>query len=520
MRAHGIVARIYKEWEDHPLRLIIILAIIVRLIAVFFSKGFGWFDDHFLIIEASQSWVDGFDYNKWLPGSEGNTGPTGHNLFYTGIHYIIFKFFSYLGFDNPQGKMYIIRLLHAGLSMIVVILGYKLTMKLSGKKAAGIAGLMLALLWLFPFISVRNLVESTCVPFLLWGTYLLMNDDKKRNLFLHGLLAGLILGMAFCMRFQSMVYIGGIGLALLMLGRWKEAITTGVGVVITAFLLLGTIDIYIWGYPFAELLEYISYNMHSYAEYTTGPWYQYLIVLSLVLIPPISLFLLYGFFYGFIKDWKKYLLIFLPVMLFLVFHSYYPNKQERFILPLVPFIIIAGTAGWIFFQQHSGFWRKRERLNQFSWGFFWVINIIFLLLISTTYSKRARVETMTYLSKYPGIDNIMVENSNKSGINLLPMFYLGQWVGYSEITNVRPASDVADWYNENHLVEPDFIIFEGENNIENRLSDVQKEFPDFVYEATISPGLIDRILFWLNPINENQNAYIYRNTQQHPHKIE
>jgi len=520
MRANNIVAGIHQEWKDHPLRLILVLAILIRLVAVFFSKGFGWFDDHFLIIEASQSWVDGFDYNKWLPETDGNTGPTGHNLFYTGIHYFIFKFFSFLGLEDPQSNMYVIRLLHAALSLVVVVVGYKIAKELAGQKAAGISGLLLALLWIFPFISVRNLVEFTCVPFLLWGTWILMRGDKRINPFLQGLFAGLVLGIAFGMRFQSMVYIGGIGFSLLILGRWKEAVMAGAGVVIMAFVLLGSIDIVIWGYPFAELFEYINYNMHSYAEYTIGPWYQYLLVLALLLIPPISLYLLFGFFYAFIKDWKKYLLIFLPVIIFLVFHSYYPNKQERFILPLVPFIIIVGIAGWSLFQQNSAFWRKRKLIHNFSWGFFWVVNIVVLLVISTTYSKRARVESMTYLSKYPGIDNILVENSNKSGINLLPMFYLGQWVGYSEITNARPPDVVADWYNENYLNEPDFIIFEGENNIENRLRDVDISFPGFIYETTISPGMIDRILFWLNPINENQNVYIYRNTQVHPQKID
>ncbi len=520
MRVSNIVAEINREWEENPLRIIILLAIVSRLVAVIFSRGFGWFDDHFLIIEASQSWVDGFDYNRWLPESEGNNGPTGHNLFYTGLHYILFRFFSFLGFDDPQGKMYVIRLLHAALSMVVVILGYKITLKIGGQKAAGISGLLLALLWMFPFISVRNLVEFTCVPFLFWGTWILINDEKRRNPFFQGLLAGLILGIAFCMRFQSMVYIGGIGLGLLILGRWKEAITTGIGVLITAFLLLATIDIYVWGYPFAELLEYIDYNMHSYAEYNIGPWYQYILVIILALIPPISFFLIFGFFYAFIKAWRKYLLIFLPVLLFLIFHSYYPGKQERFILPLIPFFIIAGTAGWYYFLQKSRFWAGKMALLRSSWGFFWLINIILLLVISTTYSKRARVESMCYLSKYQDIDNIMVENSNKDGINLLPMYYLGQWAGYGEINNTRPASVVGTWYKENYLNMPDFVIFEGEKNIEYRLAEVKKVFPDIVYETTVSPGMIDRILFWLNPVNENQNMYIYRNTQSRPHKIE
>ena len=273
-----IPAIITKEWNENPLRLIILLAILSRIVAVIFSKGFGWFDDHFLIIESSQSWVDGFDYNKWLPSS-GNEIPTGHNLFYAGIHYVIFKGFAYLGFNDPQAKMYIIRLLHAALSIVTVVLGYRIAFKQGGLKAARLAGLLLAVLWLFPFLSVRNLIEFTCVPFLVWGSWILMNNDKYRYSTINGLIAGLVLGLAFCMRFQSLIYIGGIGLALLLLGRWKAAFMTGIGILITAFVCLGSIDIYLWGYPFAELIEYVRYNIYHSGEYIIGPWYQYLLVI-------------------------------------------------------------------------------------------------------------------------------------------------------------------------------------------------------------------------------------------------
>ena len=208
------------------------------------------------------------------------------------------------------------------------------------------------------------------------------------------------------------------------------------------------------------------------------------------------------------------------LLLFVIFHSYYPNKQERFILPVIPFFIIAGTAGWMHFREKSRFWLNSKWVGSLSWGFFWVINIAALLVITTTYSKRARVESMTYLSRYTDIGIILVENSNKSSINLLPMYYLGQWVGYGEITNSRNAAEAYRTFEENDLDMPDFIIFEGENNIESRTSETLKFFPGYEFETTISPGLIDRILFWLNPVNENQNAYIYRNTNVYPHKIE
>ncbi len=353
-----------------------------------------------------------------------------------------------------------------------------------------------------------------------WGTWILINEEKHKRLFIRGVLAGLILGLAFAMRFQSLVYIGGIGLGLLILGRWKETLSLGVGLLLSSFILLALIDIYIWGYPFAELAEYIRYNMYNYDEYIIGPWYQYLLVILLVFIPPVSLYLFFGFFYAFFKNWKKHLLIFLPSIIFLVFHSYYPNKQERFILPILPFIIILGTAGWYAFMSKSGFWKKRMSLYRSSWVLFWIVNIIMLLLITTTYSKRARVESMTYLSKYPGIKLILVENTNRSGINLLPMFYLGQWANYIEVSNHSPASKISDWFIIHKDQNPDFYIFEGAVNLDARIAEINEIFPDMEYETTIRPGMIDRILFWLNPVNENQNVYIYRNTHLHPSKIE
>ena len=507
---------ILREWNENPLRFILFLAIITRLVAVIFSKGFGWFDDHFLIIEASQSWVDGHDYNRWLPSSEGNTGPTGHNLFYTGLHFLIFKFFAWLNLSDPQSKMYVIRLLHASLSLLVVFFGYKITLRLGDKRSARIVGLLLAVFWLFPFISVRNLVEFTCIPFLFWGTWILIKDNNPRNPIINGLIAGLILGLAFCMRFQSLSYVGGIGIALLLIGRWKEAFASGFGFLVTAFLCLGTIDIFIWGYPFAELGEYIRYNMYNYDEYLPGPWYQYLLVILGILIPPMSIYLFYGLFYEFYKNWKKSLIIFLPVIIFLIFHSYYPNKQERFILPILPFIIILGTIGWQRFLGVSQFWKKNKRLLKSSMIFFWTLNTVMLLVLTTTYSKRSRVESMYYLSRYKNIEIILVENTNQYNVNLMPNYYLGQWVLQGEVSKSKSIQDLPGRFlsaRENH---PDFIILEGEKNIDERVRSLQKAFPDMVYETCISPGLIDRILFWLNPINENQNAYIYRNATLHP----
>jgi len=59
-----MLQQLRKYWDEKPLLLILGAGLFLRLLAVVFSKGFGFFDDHFLIIEAGQSWADGTDYNN------------------------------------------------------------------------------------------------------------------------------------------------------------------------------------------------------------------------------------------------------------------------------------------------------------------------------------------------------------------------------------------------------------------------------------------------------------------------
>ncbi|MCC7051238.1 MAG: hypothetical protein IT239_05605, partial [Bacteroidia bacterium] len=79
-----MINKIKSFTNKRPLAFVLLVAFIPRFIAAIFSKGYGMHDDHFLVIEAAQSWVNGYDYNAWLPWTQGNQGPSGHSLFYVG----------------------------------------------------------------------------------------------------------------------------------------------------------------------------------------------------------------------------------------------------------------------------------------------------------------------------------------------------------------------------------------------------------------------------------------------------
>ena len=171
-----MIDKIRKQWETNPLPLIMAAAIIFRLLAVIFSKGYAMSDDHFVIIRIAQRWLDG--YNDWFNKDH----PSGFSLVYPGLHYILFYFLKLISITDPQVKMFIVRFLHAAYSLLIVYYGYQITIKLGNQKTAKHVGLFLALYWLLPFMSVRNLVEVVCIPPMMIGFYLGLKSDEKNQL--------------------------------------------------------------------------------------------------------------------------------------------------------------------------------------------------------------------------------------------------------------------------------------------------------------------------------------------------
>ena len=402
--------------------------------------------------------------------------------------------------------MYIVRLLHALFSLIIIYCGYKITERLAGKKQARYAGLLLALYWFMPMLSVRNLVEMVCIIPLMYATWLAIKDhqsNKLRNV----MLSGIMLGIAFSVRYQTMLFAGGLVLAMFLKGRIKNSIILFLSFLLTAAILQGIPDYLIWGKPFVEFKEYVSYNQANAYTYLTGEWYKYLLLIGGILLPPVSLLLLFGF----ARNWKKHLYLFLPSFLFLVFHSYFPNKQERFILPIVPFVIISGYIGWNDFISKSKFWLQRPKLNRSLWIAFWILNTIPLAVVSVAYSKRNRVEAMVYIQKKGDVNRIAIEDSNRDDILIPPRYYLKQWTETFPITKLNAENFYHDVYSKTPPAErPNYIVFMQPDNLDKRVNNLKKDIPTLTYETTIEPSFIDWLLNKMNPRNKNQTSYIYK----------
>lgn len=501
-----ILQAIINIYQKNKLNTILFVGLTLRLLSAVFSTGYGMHDDHFITIEVAQSWIDGENMNGWLPDKDkGYVEPSGHSLTYPSLMCGLLYTCEKAGIYSPAIKMLLIRLLHAFWAILCVLWGYKIIRKLYDERSAEIAGWLLALFWMLPMLSVRNLVEVACIPPLFGCLWLIVKNEKGlKNLFY---LSGLVAGIAFSIRFQTSFFILGLGLALWIKNGFKAALFFGLGTASTILLLQGLVDISVWGYPFAELRGYIDYNIHHSGDYPNGPWYNYTLLLAGVLIPPMSFLLLFGF----IREWKKGLLIVLPVMAFFLFHSYFPNKQERFVIPIIPFVLMLGAVGWKNYYESSAFWLTKKWLHQSILYFAVGLNLILLLLLSFSSTKKNRVDAMLYLSKYRNISCLAIENSNHESSVTMPKFYLEkQWPEQYNILKNTDYTQLSDEINTGKKCKPGFVLFLEEEHLKDRLEKLEQVFPGLTYETTISPSFLDEVMHWLNPVNVNQVTVIYR----------
>ncbi len=482
-------------YEKHPLTLIIIVAFLVRMLSVLFAKGYGMHDDHFLIIETSRSWASGWDFQGWL-----NSVPQGHSFTYPLLMFFLFKGLAFLGIESLDIQMYFVRLIHALFSLLTIYFSHKIVFSITNdKKPANITAWILSLLWCMPWLSVRNLVEIVCMPLLVWSTWLYIRNKKPRVKDV--ILSGAVMGLAVAFRFQVLFFIGGFGLAMLIYKQWKNAVIWSLAVVVV-FSITQISDIFIWHKPFAEMQEYFAYNLTHSGQYPQGGFFKYFGVLLGVLVPPVSVLLMFGFFYGY-----KQLFLFLPSFCFLFFHSIFPNKQERFIFPIIPFIILLGIIGCNAFYTKSfnPKWRKTVRICII---ISIVINTVMLIPVTFHYSKRSRVETMAYMYKYrPNVKTFVYEDTPHRDWEHLPRTYAVQ--DCKQLNYISDTIDISQW---NINGEPAFVVFAQETDLDKRVNNMQQYFPHLTYETTIKPSFLDALMTKINRHNHNYTYIIYRNT--------
>jgi len=155
------------------------------------------------------------------------------------------------------------------------------------------------------------------------------NKNENKLTSKNALLIGLMLALAFSIRFQTIIFSAGFGLALLLLRvQFRYLVLIIVGFLATSFVTLGLLDIYVWGKPFVEFMAYVQYNIDNATVYGVDVWHMYISLVLGLLIPPISILVFSGYF----KNWKKEPLLFLALTFYFLhfIHTFQINKNVSY----------------------------------------------------------------------------------------------------------------------------------------------------------------------------------------------
>ncbi len=520
-------------FEEKPLLFCIWTGFFFRLLAVLFARGIAFGFDHYAYLEIAQQIVDGHLSMQQLIAEDEvyRFVRHGNSIAYLYINVFILNICEFFNLFDSQSKMFIMRLAHGLLSMLSIYYCYRITYRLANRRAALAIGVLTSMLWFLPYLSVKNMPECVASVIMLAAVYRLAKTRKQTYKFSDDIFTGFLLGVAVSFCYNLLILLIGCAICYTLKSGLKRAMMILFGAGIALFALEGLVDTIVLDTPFYVFGEYIADIVDGYqnADWDFRSVYMYISILAMVIPLP------WGFLglFGYVKSWRHCFLLFFPVTFYIIVSYLLPNKEEKFMVSILPLFFILCVTGWFRFQSESRFFISRPWLRKWSVVLFFVVNTPLLILASMSYTRRPQVEAMIYLSRYKSdIVSIFVEDRGRSCGKSLPLFYLGKDADVYRLRRTDEGLDPSlyfssehgdislhehNLYSEKYFLNPSFgdrrpqyVIFCGDYDMPYRLATMRDIFPQLTYETTCSPSLADKVIEFFNPSNNNVNLHIYR----------
>jgi len=252
-----------------------------------------------------------------------------------------------------------------------------------------------------------------------------------------------------------------------------------------------------WGYSFAQRLGPMLHPQRMAVEsdgYPSNPPWHYVLTLLAALIPPASILLLAAA----VQGGRKIPLLGLATLAFLVSHSLIANKQERFLLPILPalFILIVVGLPWLAARITRPVYRGM-------WWYFWTVNTALLVIVTLSFSKKDRVEPLLIVYRRHDATGVLVAQYNQTFS--VPEYYLGR---------PRPALAVVergqDVESSTRGLPINYVIVYSDTPEADRVSLAGALHRNLTILTVIQPSLTDRLAHAINPRhNRAHSAVIY-----------
>lgn len=316
----------------------LLISLFFHLAAACFSLGHHQPDEHFQILE--------FATIK-LPFSSGTEADLPweyavqiRSAIQPAIVTIIAKTLYFLGLYNPFLTVSVLQLFSALLGWGSLAFFSKETLPwMTTRNGKKLLIVFTFLLWFFPYLHARFSSESFSGTVFFIGVALLLRLQRRGraqtgNWQLLGV--GILLGLAFLVRYQTGVML--VGLYLWLLFICKSDIKTYAVISAGAFgaIFAGIcIDRWFYGEWILTAWNYFIAGVGNArgSLFPAQPWWSYFVWINQQVLPPFSIIILAGIVYAWIRYPRTILTwIFLP---FLIAHFLIGHKELRFLFPLV-----------------------------------------------------------------------------------------------------------------------------------------------------------------------------------------
>ncbi len=509
-----MLSRLGQLRRDHPLLCVMLIAIALRAVAVVFSRGFMASDDHYETVSVAYYWLQHgfFSDQGWLLWHKAAEAIIARFPLYTFSLYVVMKGYLIAGIDDLDTMMYGIRIVHAGLSLISVYCVYRIVALVTKSRDwAFAAGLIMAAQFAMPFLAVRTLIEVVSGHF--WMLALLFLYKYRP----HGedrwlLLAGLVTGLAWMIRFE--IAFAAVAVPFVL---WYEYRRLRPAVLYTAavfFMLLisGVVDYYVIGQFAGSTISHIKQVITEPPPYRTS-FLLYPAVLLGFLLPPVSLI---GFYLcGFKSFWRQHRVLFFSSLVFVVAHMLSASRQERYMLPIIPPLVVLLTlAVWYHFQ-HRGFFQRHRRLFNSVLGVAVVINMILLVPLTVNYGKRGVVEPLVRIEKIavePGCGVVFVTPEEGR-------IFPDQYGGFQPLRRgyIQCWGDMSRQADINRQKPFDFFILypPERTDLPRYIDSLETHFGPLDEVCRIGASPLEWVLHFVNPrYNKRNEAWLFRRSVQ------
>ncbi|MBN1329787.1 MAG: glycosyltransferase family 39 protein [Candidatus Heimdallarchaeota archaeon] len=367
---------IFKRiFSSLPLVTIIFISLIIRVIASGKSRGFIHPDEVFQSIEMVHYHIFGeYGTGQTIPWEFNEEYEYGgaRSWFFVFILVAIYRFVMLFGITDPLMLIGSARLFLSLLSVITVIIAYKLGSEIFNKRVGLLSAFLCGIWWFFPFWASRIMTDSISSDMLfisIYLTYKAIKYDSIKKKLLTAFFAGIFVGLAFMFRFPSGLMGIPLFIALLYVASKKVhgmkkkdcphkrneyflpfipmiMLFLGGGLMIIA---QGIMDLFTWGDFLQSPINFFMYNIveGNSAHHGTAPWYAYLLGFFYdfgnYFILAFFLFFVFGLFYN--KKWKSKIFFGAIFIFWLVLFSILAHKEFRFIFILLPFSMIFVSNG-------------------------------------------------------------------------------------------------------------------------------------------------------------------------------